>query len=213
MAILGIVLIIGTTLFFFKSNAQTTDDSSLTEQTRKALNTIGQLLNDQNASSYGLRSAKQILEYKPARPIVLNMITLASIKSYQNGEDIRKKISTLNDKRVIPLLNKENQLSDLSIEMEKRNGKWEFGNFGRSITSTTFNEMVGKQPDKSTPIWIPALRIEAIGYTDAKGTMSIEIISSPDNQRISSFKGKRISSDEFFGLLKPLATAYNGLPW
>ena len=213
VTVFGFVLIICATLFFFTSNAQTNDDPSIAEQTRKALSTVEKLLNVQNASSYGLRDAKQITEYKPARPIVLNMITLAAIKSYRNGDNIKDKLTLLNDKRLIPLLNKENRLSDLSIELEKRGGKWEFSNFGKSTTSTTFNESIANKPNESTPIWIPALRVEAIGYTDSKGTMTIEIISSPDNERISAVKGKRIGSDQFFGLLKPLATAYNGLPW
>jgi hypothetical protein len=214
--ILGISFII--CAFMIISNisnlkAQTKDDASIMEQTKKAFGIIEKLLNETNVGTYGLKSPREILGYKPAKPIILNIISLETIRKYQKGEDINNKIVPLNSKRIIPLLNPNNQNSELSIELEKIDDKWEFSSFGKNTLSNSFSANIFKNADKAIPIWIPALKTEAMGYKDDKGLLNIEIISCPDDAKISSFIGKRIGSDEFLMLLKPIANAYNGLPW
>ena len=216
VVILGISLMVGIAVIIinmYNLKAQTKDDSSIEEQTKKSFGIIEKLLNKSNVETYGLKNPREILEYKPAKPVMLSIISLETIKKHQKGEDINNKVVPLNNKRIISLLNANNQNSDLSIELEKIDGKWEFSSFGKNILSKSFSENIQKNSDKAFPIWIPALKTEALGYKDDKGLLTIEIISCPDDEKVESFRGKRINADEFIMLLKPIANSYNGLPW
>lgn len=216
VVILGISLMVGIAMIIinmYNLKAQTKDDSSIEEQTKKSFGIIEKLLNKSNVETYGLKNPREILEYKPAKPVMLSIISLETIKKHQKGEDINNKVVPLNNKRIISLLNANNQNSDLSIELEKIDGKWEFSSFGKNILSKSFSENIQKNSDKAFPIWIPALKTEALGYKDDKGLLTIEIISCPDDEKVESFRGKRINADEFIMLLKPIANSYNGLPW
>lgn len=211
--LVGVLLLSVVGLFLFDSNAQGNDDANLAEQAQKALSTVQKLVNGQNAATYGLKDARQLADYKPAKAIMLTMLPLDAIKSYQNGTEVKSKLMPLTNKRIVPLLTKENQLSGLAIELEKRDGKWTLGSFGRGLTSTTFQEAVRTRPGNPTPVWIPALNVEALQFTDDKGISSFELVSTPPDERMTAAKGKRLNSNDFFNLLKPLAIAYNGLPW
>ena len=199
MRILMIITIL-TTMLIAGANGQKGD---LKETASKSLLTFRSLVNQQNYSSMGFKSAEEIKDATLGDPFKIYTIRLDDLKRYKEGNN-PDSLLTDNENYIFPVKVKNEVRS--SINISKVDNTWKAISFGSNGTIKLFSRY---RTDNSFVVNIPALNLFFIGNRKDGKLMLTPVIEDEIHQFAA---GKMLPAEDVLMRILPDAKEHDDLP-
>lgn len=206
---LKIVFSITTLLFFFSlsSKAQRLPPDSIAAKT---LNSFQKTINQDNYKLFGFQSPAEINNLRlGSLSINVYFIRLDSLKKFQDGD--ARSLLTNNNQVIYPIYSNDNIVSSIKLDFDGK--KWVVGSFGDRETAqyylSALKEINTANVNKTYLIKIPSLNISLL----AVETTIINAQLLGDHPIGELKPGVMTPLKDALLRIKPIANAYNGLPW
>jgi len=174
----------------------------------RAIASLRKSINPANFKLFGLSSVEEAARLRlGSSPIEVYMIRLDSLKNFQDGDGRTTLIS--NNQVVYPLYSGDNLVSSVKLDFDGKS--WSVESFGDRTLITNYQRALANTPQsgKKYIIRIPALNV----YFSAVENNGIQVTLLGDEQMGDLKPGTTTTLQDALLKLKPLANAYNGLPW
>jgi hypothetical protein len=207
---LTIVIAINILLLCFAFSAKAQRKISPDSIASKTLNSFRKMINRDNYKLFGFRSAKEISNLRlGTSPINVYMIRLDSLRKFEGGDG---KTLLMNINQVIYPVYSNNTLAS-SIKLNYDGKNWSVESFSDREISQYYQDALKNistaATNKTYLIRIPSLNISLLAVENS--TINVQLLG---NQPVGELKqGMTTTLQDALLKIKPIANAYNGLPW